>query len=82
MTAMEKFEASSVAMKVIAGLLALLVVIGTATLANVNTKLDRIDQIGDTLAVHRMQIEGLYEMRVDLKEIKAELKAIGKKVND
>lgn len=76
---MEKFEASSVAMKIIAGLLALLVVIGTATLANVNTKLDRIDQIGDTLAVHRMQIEGLYEMKQDLKEIKAEIRKLNGK---
>lgn len=76
---MEKFEASSVAMKLIAGLLALLLIIGTATLANVNTKLERLDALGDTLAVHRMQIQGLYEMKQDIKDIKNELKQLNRR---
>jgi len=78
-TATEKFEASSVAMKLIAGLLGLLIIIGTIATAQITSKLDKVDSIGDTLAVHRMQIQGLYEMKQDLREIKNEIRELNGK---
>lgn len=74
--ARETFEATPLVMRVIAGLLVAIISLGTAWAVSVNSKLARMDDYGDSLAVHRMQIQGLYEMKQDIRDIKTDLRAL------
>jgi len=78
----EKFEATPLTVKVIAGLLLIITAFGTGWGASMSSRIDAAEQLNrsrsDTLAVHRMQILNLYELKADIKEIKADIKAIAK----
>lgn len=78
---MEKFETSSLASKFIAGLLGLIILIGSIAAASITGRLERIESYSDTLAVHRMQIQALSEMKQDIRDIKTELRELNAKVH-
>ena len=84
MTAMEKIEATPLAMKIIAGLLVAIITLGSAWAVNVNSKLEQIIEVNsaqdrqiftntETLRERKTQYDAL---QTDVREIRQDVKTL------